>query len=149
MALTVPEIRLPVPWYNRASVHWTFILGMIALFLLAWALEPAGRNPWIFLPTLSPVLILLINRRHGLVGLRREGSDLLLFGLGPLWAPHRGDVRRLPVAQANLEWVGRSLFLTSLGDGSAAPGGSLGRRGAVEPALAWLEAQGVPPPVGG
>lgn len=148
MAPPVPELRLPVPWYNRASVHWAFILGMVALFLLALITEPRG-NPWIFLPTLSPALILLINRRHGLVGLGREGSDLLLYGLGPLWAPYRGEVRRLPLAQANLEWVGGTLFLTALGDGSLAPGGALGRRGAVEPALTWLEAQGVPPPVGG
>jgi len=148
MVSPVPELRLPVPWYNRASVHWAFILSMIALFLLALITETQGR-PWIFLPILSPVLILLFNRRHGVVGLGREGSDLLLYGLGPLWAPHRGEVRRLPIAQANLEWVGRRLYLTALGDGAWGPGAPLGRRGSVEAAVAWLEAQGVPPPVGG
>lgn len=73
MVPPVPELRLPVPWYHRTSVHWGFILGMIALFLMALITEPRG-NPWTFLPTLSPVLILLINRRHGVVGLGREGS---------------------------------------------------------------------------
>ena len=38
-----------MPWYHRASVHWTFILGMVALFLVATLANTAGSvlNWWL------------------------------------------------------------------------------------------------------
>ncbi len=149
---------LPLP---RRTLLWPCLAGLgMALNALFQASRLWPERPWPalglgLLGLAAGVLLALQGLVFRWAELGCDGARLVLkpggglarlpgWMLRPFTRAHREGFLELPLGEARLEWVGRTLLLHGHPESDVV----LGRGATAERVAAWLQARGVPAPVG-
>lgn len=146
---SAPKFLVIQPWYQRRPFQllmlgWLPLIWAVMLWQEGWQ-RALGQAP---VCLILPIVLLAVDRRRTPTLLERKGDELLIH------SPLQGvglHLTRIPLADVGLEWIGAELVLRNLaGEGlrDCLMEARLGRGEGGAAAAAWLQAQGVRPPVG-